>query len=415
MICQHYWPHMSSDAACRDVRLASALRRSGLGVEVLTPRYGADWPERLVHREVVVHRPLPAPRGRWSVRRYSKRLQGLLEAMAGRFETFFCSGLDEGLEALVRCQTPPGLTKVVLNGGTGSQFADLLSRSPRQLALMLNRLDAVIVPWASSQRALVGAGVDSERLRRIDIGVGSGEDWRSSDGGQWRQDAAGPVAGVNSNRSQPDSTQVGRTRPAITALQTALAEVNNDLALGRHSQVVMAIGRMTADAGMLVLADAMIPLIDHWDDLRLWLIGDGPDRETIHQHLHYHGVRHSCAMPGTFVERDDLLAIADVLVVPSPCDALEDTLPAAVAAAVPLVVADCPETRAFFAGLESLLGWFQPGDRSSLRASIRDALSDPKASREVAQRLRRELLPRRPYARTVDGYRQLFESLVAVR
>ncbi len=390
MICGHYWPHLSVDAAGRDVRLASALMRAGLTVEVLTPRYAASWPEELRHREIPVHRPVAAARSQWSISRYLKYLEVWLTQHASRFDVLFCTALREEAIAVTRTAARRRLGAVLQHSGTAGA-ADHLAwpamRYGRRLRLALNQADAIVVNWASVQRDLVALGVPAKRLQRIDLGISAGA-------APAREPLRGDRAGALKSR-------------------LALAAVNRDLELDRDSLVVLAAGQMNYLGGMMTLAEATTNLIDQWPDLRLWLIGDGAQRDELHGYLRYQGIRQNVAMPGTFVDFEDLFRVADVAVLPSPADGLEEMLPAALAAAVPLVIVDTADTRAFLGSCEQSVGWFQPGDVAGLQAAIRTALVELPARRAEAMRLRRELLRRRSYDVTVAQYKQLFDSLAA--
>ena len=390
MISRRFWPHLGSDTACRDRRLVDALRRSGLSVEVLTPRHAVGWNERFEFRESVVHRPLVWPRGPWAARRYQRSLRAWLEDQGTRFGAWVCSGFGEDWSTVLRADVPQ-VRKFVWHSGTGGGADHVVwgqLHGERRLVAELSQADGVIVSWASVQRALVGVGVEAGRLRRIDIGVasavGSAETWGSS-----------PVTG--------GLATLGQSR-------RALAEINGDLRLEAESLVVMAGGEMTAGGGMGGLAEAFATLPDGWGDLRLWLIGDGPRRGELHDYFRHQSLRPQVAMPGTFTDFEDLYRAADVVVIPSAAEGLEDTLPSAVAAAVPLVVVDSPDTRAFFAGVEGLVGWFRAGMVKGMRDALQDCLLQLVQRREAAKRLRREMLTRRPYQQTVLAFKQLIES-----
>ncbi len=389
MICRHYWPHLYIDAASRDVRLADALMRSGMQVEVLTPRYASSWPQQLTHREIPVHRPLAAPRSGWSIGRYLKHLQDWLTERADQYDILFCTSLKEEVIPVVQTACRGSNRSVLGHGGT-AMAADHLGwagmRHGRRLRAGVQRADAIVVSWASVQRDLVALGVPPPRIHRIDLGVMAG---------------AAPL----------DREHAGIDAAAIARSRVALAEINGDLALHRDSQVILACGQMSRIGGMMTLARAAPGLIDVWPDLRLWLIGDGSLREDLHAYFRSHGIRQNVAMPGTFVDLEDLFRVADLLVVPSPADALEDTLAAAIAAGVPVVIANSVDTRAWFSGEEQAVGWFAADDQQSLQAAIRAALIDPAGRRAAAERLRRDLLRRRPYAATVSSYKLLFDSL----
>lgn len=391
MIASHYWPHLSIDAASRDVRLAEALRRAGLAIEVLTPRYAASWPDKLTHREVVVHRPIAAARSQWSISRYFKHLEAWMVEHGANYDVLFCTSMQEDALATLQAAGRLRAAAIVQHSGTAAAadhrgWASM--RHGRRLRSLLPQAEAIVVNWASTQRELIAMGIAAEQLRRIDLGVPAG--------------AAPPLRDAHSD-------------PTATVLQSrlALAAVNGDLGVHRNSLVVMACGQMNRAGNMQGLARALPALVETWSDLRLWLIGDGDQRESLHAYFRHQGIRQNVAMPGTFVDFEDLFRLADVLVVPSAADALEDTLGAAVAAAVPLVVLDGSDARAYFNGAEHLVGWCPGAEGESLRAALHAALVDLPARRDAAQRLRRLLLRQRPYDQTVRGYKQLFASLAA--
>lgn len=390
MISRHYWPHLSIDAACRDVRLADALARAGISIEVLTPRYAASWPDEIMHREIVVHRPIAAPRGTWSVGRYLKLLEAWLTENAARFDIFFCTHCNDDVTSMMRVASAKSVRGVVLHSGTGASADHVLwpaTRNSRRIRASLDRADSIVVSWPTVHRELLATGFAAKKLHRIDIGV---------------PPSAGSASRDNQSASD-DSTRRSRA---------ALAHVNGDLMLHHDSHVIMACGEMNSLGGMMNLAATAAPLIDIWPDLRFWLIGDGRQRDALHHYFRHQGVRQNVAMPGTFVDFEDLFQVADLLVIPSRSDSLEATMPAAVGAGLPIVVADSPETRWFFSGAEDCVGWFPVDDAGAMRTAIRAALVDLPARRAAAKSLRRKWLQLRPYQATVEGYKHLLESLI---
>lgn len=390
MISRYYWPHFTIEAACRDARLAEAFAKSGIEVEVLTPRYASSWPERIMHREVVVQRPLVAPRNAWLMGRYLRWLEAWLSENADRFDVFFCTQCNEDVIAAVRAKGPKSLRRIALHTGTGEAADHVvwpLSRNARRIRACMDRLDSIVVSWPSIHRELLAMGIAAKKLHRIDIGV-----------------PQSPLVG-----QRPDAEE---SPESVRRSRAALAHVNGDLVLHHDSHVVIACGQMVPHGGMMTLASTLPSLLDIWPDLRFWLIGDGRQRDALHGYFRHHGVRQNVAMPGTFVDFDDLFRVADLLVVPSPSDALESTLPAAVGAGLPIIVADSAETRWFFSGVEELVGWFQPGDVKGLQSAIRAALVDLPARLAAARSLRRKWLQQRPYQATVESYQHLLQTIV---
>jgi glycosyltransferase involved in cell wall biosynthesis len=361
-----------------------------MSIEVLTPRYAASWPDRIVHREIVVHRPLAAPRGAWSVGRYLKLMEAWLTEHADRYDIFFCTRCDDAVIPMVRATAAKSLRRVVLHSGTGAAADHVVwpaSRNGRRIRSSLDRVDAIVVSWPSVHRELLAMGLPANKLHRIDIGV--------------------PPSALAAHRED----QVVST-DSLRRSRAALSHVNGDLMLHHDSHVVITCGEMNLISGMMTLAMAVPPLVDIWPDLRFWLVGDGRQRDTLHSYFRHHSVRQNVAMPGTFVDFDDLFQVADLLVVPSGADSLEAILPAAVGAALPILVADSPDTRAFFAGAEESVGWFPVDDADGLRSAIRAALIDLPARRTAARTLRRKWMQHRPYRATVEGYKHLLQSLV---
>lgn len=390
MISRHYWPHFTIDAACRDARLADALARSGMAIEVLTPRYSASWPDLITHREILVHRPVAAPRGAWSVGRYLKLMEAWLSENAARFDVLFCTHCDDDVIPMVQAAAQKSLRRVALHSGTGAAADHVVwpaTRNGRRIRASLDRVDAIVVSWPSVHRQMLAMGLAAKKLHRIEIGV--------------------PPSALGAHRDDPAANN-----DALRRSRAALSHANGDLMLHHDSHVVLACGQMNLGGGMMTLAATVPPLIDIWPDLRFWLVGDGRRREELHGYFRQHSVRQNVAMPGTFVDFDDLFQVADLLVVPSGSDSLEAILPAAVGAGLPILVADSPDTRSFFAGAEDSVGWFPIDDANALRSAIRAALIDLPGRRAAARTLRRRWMQQRSFQSTVEGYKHLFESLV---
>lgn len=453
MICRHYWPHLSLDAACRDVCLADGLRRAGVAVEVLTSRAAPHWPARLMHREIPLHRPIQWsgsgghwPRTPWSQGRYQHALESWLSQHLDRFDVLMCTSLQEELVAMVQARGSERLRRIAVHSGT-SETADCRrwqrSRAGKKIRSALGRVDALVACWASVQRQLLASGVDSARLVRIDLGVPERPDGDAI--GQLTAAATGSAGGS----AVASGGDLRSNSSSLAAIRASLARANGDLMLHRDSPVVLVCGSMSRHSGMGEMIQAMPRLLDRWPDLRLWLIGDGPERQRLHDHCRQIGVRQNVAMPGTFVALEDLLRLADVLVIPSGSEGLEYLLPTAVSAAVPLLVADTIDTRSFFRGEESLVQWlpdllplgttaaagFAPATSPAAADTLADAASDSSsasataiggaidqlaslvhqtlanlpARRAAARQLRTACLKRRPWQDTIDAYCRLFD------
>jgi len=384
MVARHYWPHLSSDVASRTVRLADGLLRSGMNVEVLTPRYASSWPDQICHREITVHRPAAAPRSEWSLGRYLRHIESWLREHAAEFDILYQSTMREESALVVEAARRNKQISVVHHAGAGSE-SDILYTAPvrhrRRLQNALHVADAVVVSRATAHQATLSAGFRRDRVHRI---------------------ASGIVAGTG---------LAGRDGPARLQSRYCLAAVNGDLATDRDSLVVVCVGAMSEAGGMTTLAQAIPNLVNIWPDLRFWLIGDGPARNDLHRHFKYHGVRQNVAMPGTFVDLGDVFKAADLFIQPSANDALDDFVPQAISSSLPLVMVDSPDTRAMVGDFDDCISWCSESDPLSMHHAIRRTLVNLAPAQTAAEKLRKEMLKTNSYHETVHRFIELFSQL----
>lgn len=375
MVCRTYWPHLWSDVASRSVRLADGLARAGIDVNVLTPRYGTSWPAEIVHREILVHRPFDAPRSDWSMGRYLRNVEMWLRSHAAQYDVIYCSAIREESALVVEAAQRLGSASVLHHGGTGDQadaVYSIASRHRRRVTAAIAGADAIVLPRASAEQAMVVAGYSPSRFRRIAMGI------------------------------SPGTGSTGRDAVARVCARQALAAINGDLKTNRDSMVVTTFCRMSDSAGLMKLAHAIPDLVTIWPDLRFWLIGDGPLRGELHRYFKHHSVRENIAMPGTFVDFADVLMASDVYVQPSANDGLDDFVFQALAAPLPIVMADATDTRGII-GRGDDVAWFQSDDGGSLHRAMRGTLVDLATAQATAEQLRRNLLKQRPLSETIGA------------
>ncbi len=384
MVGRHYWPHLAGDTASRWVRLADALARSGVDVEVLTPRFASSWPDKIGHREIVVHRPAAAPRSDWSMGRYLRHAESWLREHAGEYDVLYSATMREEACLVVEAARRTQRISVLHHAGSGNE-ADAVYAVPlrhrRRLLSAIESADAIVVPRASAHQALLSAGLRASRLHRISHGI------------------------------VPSKGSAGRDPATRLRSRETLANVNGDLATNRDTQVVVTLGAMNASSGLMTLAQSIPNLVNIWPDLRFWLIGDGPLRTELHRYFKYHGVRQNVAMPGTFSDLGDVLTAADMLVQPSANDALDDFVLQAIAAPLPLVMVDAADTRAIVGEHDDCVSWCNELNSLSLHHAIKRVLVDLTPAQAAAERLRRDLVRSQPYNDTVNGFLNLFTRL----
>lgn len=397
LVGRHFWPHGSIDSAGFLYQTAIGLHRYGVHVEVMTPRYASSWPEQLAIREIAVHRPAAAPRSDWSLGRYVRHLTGWLRERASSYDVMLADSIREESTAVVEAGRLTDCGTVLRFGGWG-KHSDWSwwqrSRAARKCATVGRGADAVISKCAASHRALLGEGYLPSQIHRIDQGYSPG---------------------------------ISPTRATRLAARKTLATVNRDLICNDDSMVLVCCGQMTRDSGVNMLAQSARTLVTRYPNLKLWLIGDGDHRDSIHGLLRSDGVKSFVAMPGSFCDLEDVFAAADVYVQTDE-DGLDCFLPSAISAELPIVSLDTESTRSVLMGsaahatgagssesgiseITSSVNWFVPDSPKSLRVVIREVLDDLAARRQRAANLRKTLLRSRPQSESLQQYVNLMQQI----
>ncbi len=385
LVGRHLWPHGSHDSAGALFQLALGLHRRGVNVEILTPRYAASWPQTMKLREIPVHRPAAAPRSEWSMGRYVRHLTHWLRERGAEYDVMYCDAVREEAMAVVDAGRSLQRPTALRLGGWG-ELSDMawwpVSRASRRVHAFARSADRLIVATAAGHRALLSEGFAASQVVRIDRGFASG---------------------------------VVRTPGTRAAARRALVTANGDLATSENTPVIFCIGRMAPAAGMNLLAESLPYLVRRFPDLRVWFLGDGPNRETMYSNLRADGVRASIAMPGSFVDWQDVLVAAD-LYVQTDHEGLDFFVPSAVEAELPLVMLDDPLVRDAIqvpsgSELDGDIGWYASCSGKSLRLAIRRALEQLPARRRAAAALRRALVRTHPLSDTIEAHARLFEEL----
>ncbi|MEC3861305.1 glycosyltransferase [Mesobacterium sp. TK19101] len=138
------------------------------------------------------------------------------------------------------------------------------------------------------------------------------------------------------------------------------------------------VGRLAGVKGVPVLLDALTRLKTGHPDIRLTLIGDGPERPVLETKSRELGLSDMVRFVGykSQAEVADALGTSDVFVLPSFAEGVPVVLMEAMAAQVPVIttrIAGVPELVDH--GASGLL--VPPGDAGALSASIETALADP--------------------------------------
>lgn len=423
LVGRHFWPHGAVDAAGHLVELASGLSLAGLHVSVVTPKFSAAWAEQFTFREINVDRPVRIFRTGWTARgdrsasRYIRYLREWLAKNPRSADLFFCDSAREEsiatLEAAKQCGVPT-VIRIAGNASGGDMQFLMQTRVGKRCRTAVMDADAVVLGNASDHRSWITLGGKTPHVERIPVGIGP-----SLDQGLYNQ----------------------------ARLRRAMARINGDLHTPDHCSVVLSVERLRKDSGVMTLVESAYSLSQKISGLQFWLIGDGPQRQSIYDRLKSDGLRQVVAMPGSFGVPDDVFAAADLMVHVGN-EGFEHQVPTAIAAALPLVVANTEAAREFFATsdhevreqiierkidavpsgdqpgatattdshrpIQSLgqgVWWFDPGRPKTLRFAIQQITSDFESARRRAGQLRKLFQQTRSRSESIQRYLQLFRKL----
>jgi glycosyltransferase involved in cell wall biosynthesis len=194
--------------------------------------------------------------------------------------------------------------------------------------------------------------------------------------------------------------------PASDPEPSELAVLRRTLGLAADTRVVVYVGRLVPDKGLSWLLEA-------WKDVaaaeprgRLLVVGDGPDAPRLRALADRLAVMASVSFLGSRDDVDRLLAVADVLTLPSRSEGMSNALLEGMASGLAVVASDVPGNRAVIDhGRDGLL--VAPGDPARLAAALLDLVRDG----ALRARLGREAAAKARSAFSIDAVAQLYDGL----
>lgn len=158
--------------------------------------------------------------------------------------------------------------------------------------------------------------------------------------------------------------------------------VRRELAIDRGPVLLMA-GRFAAQKGHALMLDALPAILAAEPATSLLLAGDGPLKWDVAREIARRGLAGSVRLLGHRADLPDLMAAADLLVLPSRFEGLPLVALEAMAAGLPIVASDAPGNAEILD--HGVSGWLAPaGDAQGFAATVIAALADRARLAEVA-------------------------------
>ncbi|WP_425615682.1 glycosyltransferase family 4 protein [Anatilimnocola sp. NA78] len=360
IVTRRLWP-LSGEAEADILQLADSLLRQGSRPTLVTPRWQKQWSERSSLRGVpVVRLPWPATPG-WGVLRYLYSLSRYLRQERHSLDGVVVAGLRAEAFCALASLRGSGVP-VVLRANEAGPYGDVAwqrqARFGSRIAASCQEAAAIIASSSFVADELLAANYPAELVRVV--------------------------------RPDNDFERTVRTPMTKVLARQALAAANHDLVTVNDAPVAVCIASLQRERGLDALLRAWVPIQHRWPNARLWIAGDGPERETLFRLICDLDVRYRVVIPGTFDDWTDLLQAADVFVAPAPQPSQTIVLQAAMASGIAIAACDQAEHRQQIQAEQNGL-LYTAGDKGSLtlcltrlleNASLRERLGT--AAQQVA-------------------------------
>jgi glycosyltransferase involved in cell wall biosynthesis len=190
--------------------------------------------------------------------------------------------------------------------------------------------------------------------------------------------------------------------------------VRDALGLGARTRVVLTVGRLTEQKGHRTLCRAIPSIVEAEPDVKFLWAGDGPLEGELRALLRRLGVERYVTFLGQRGDVPDLLAAADLFVLPSLFEGLPLAVLEAMAVGLPVVATWIGGTgEAIEHGVTGHL--VTPGDASGLAGAIADLLRHPARARAWGRagrtRFEHEFHASRMARETSSIYNQLLDAV----
>ncbi len=137
----------------------------------------------------------------------------------------------------------------------------------------------------------------------------------------------------------PNALDQARVQAIVQAIQSAGQQTVTLPVWGKR---IIAMGRLSAEKGHDLLLTACAPVLQQYPDWGLEIIGDGPLRARLQQLSHELGIADRVHFYGQLKHPFEVMAGADVYVLPSRVEGFPNALLEAMGLGLPVVSFDCP-------------------------------------------------------------------------
>lgn len=224
--------------------------------------------------------------------------------------------------------------------------------------------------------------------------------------------------GVDRSKIQPVYNGVDTSvfRPAAPGDREAMRRELLPQDWPAESVVIGAVGRLSAVKNFDVLINAFASLRKAAGelprDLKLLIVGDGPDRDKLQDLTRSSGLQADVSLAGFSERIPDLMACMDLFVLPSHSEGVSNTVLEAQACGLPVVATRVGSTADLLDdGRSGIL--VVPDSSEALQQALRELLADPEKARQMGQHARHLVQSRFSWPDVAATYRRVYQRALA--
>jgi glycosyltransferase involved in cell wall biosynthesis len=191
-----------------------------------------------------------------------------------------------------------------------------------------------------------------------------------------------------------------------------VAALRQSLGIGNTATVLGTVGRLSPPKGHDILLAALPSVLARHPDTILWLVGDGPLRNSLERQAKTLGIAEKVRFLGSRDDVPELLAAIDLVIQPSRFEGMPNAVMEAMAAGKPVVATDVDAVPTLITDGED--GWLtEPEHPVHLAETILQALESPHRA-AIGHAAQAKMQAHFPLERMVDAYEQLYRQRLSL-
>ncbi len=219
---------------------------------------------------------------------------------------------------------------------------------------------------------------------------------------------------INCGGLKLEKTVVIRNGVDYERFAGAQAASLESLGIPAASRVLIFVGRLDPQKGLIYLLRALPDVMANNDDLHLLLVGDGPQREPLQTLATDLGIDQQVHFAGWRADVPALLKACDALVLPSLWEGLPNVVLEAMAAGIPVIASEVDGVGELIRSGET--GFLvSPGSTESLREMLVQLCADSTQSLEISKTAQDIVNKEFKWSDVADDYARLYDEILNCR